>query len=124
MSELKSLNDTKPIDLHSALERIGGDESLLHELIEIYIEDFLEKHDLLKQAIEHGDFNTIKEIGHSLKGSSGNLSLTNLHETFYQIEMSGREEDIERARYFFHVLNKEFQKLRDFFPKQKTQFSG
>jgi len=115
MSELKNLNDTKPIDLPSALERIGGDESLLHELIKIYIEDFLEKHDLLKQAIDHGDFSTIKEIGHSLKGSSGNLSLTNLHEISYQLETSGREEDIERARYFFHVLNQEFQKLRDFF---------
>ncbi len=117
MSELKSLNDTKAIDLSSALERIGGDESLLHELIKIYIEDFLEKYDLLRQAIEHGDFNTIKEIGHSLKGSSGNLSLTNLHQISYQLEMSGREEDIERARYFFHVLDREFQKLRDFFPE-------
>lgn len=120
MSELKDLNATQPIDLPSALERIGGDESLLYELINIYIEDFLEKNDLLRKAIDHEDFTTIKEVGHSLKGSSGNLSLTHLHETSYQIEAAGKEEDIERARYHFQLLNQQFMKLRDFFPPQRS----
>ena len=121
MSELKDLNVTQPIDLPSALERIGGDESLLQELINIYIEDFLEKNDLLRKAIEHGDFTTIREIGHSLKGSSGNLSLIHLHETSYQIEVAGKEEDIERARYHFQLLNQQFMKLKDFFPSLSHQ---
>ena len=116
MSELKDLNATQPIDLSSALERIGGDESLLQELIKIYIEDFLEKNDLLRKAIEHGDFTTIREIGHSLKGSSGNLSLIQLHETSYHIEVAGKEEDIERARCHFQLLNQQFMKLKNFFP--------
>jgi len=121
MSELKDLNATQPINLPSALERIGGDESLLYELIDIYIEDFLEKNDLLRKAIDHEDFTTIKEIGHSLKGSSGNLSLPHLHETSYQIEVAGKEEDIERARYHFQLLNQQFMKLRDFFPSHRSQ---
>jgi len=32
-----------PIDLSSVLERIGGDESFLKELLNLYIEDFSEK---------------------------------------------------------------------------------
>ncbi len=121
MSESKDLNPAQPIDLPSALERIGGDESLLQELINIYVEDFLEKNDLLRKAIDHGDFTTIREIGHSLKGSSGNLSLTYLHKTSYQIEMAGREEDIERARYHFQLLNKQFTELKNFFPSRRNQ---
>jgi len=120
MSEFKNLNATQPIDLPSALERIGGDESLLYELINIYIEDFLEKNDLLRKAIDHEDFTTIKEVGHSLKGSSGNLSLIHLYETSYQIEVAGKEGDIERARYHFQLLNQQFMKLRDFFPSLQS----
>jgi HPt (histidine-containing phosphotransfer) domain-containing protein len=121
MSESKDSNATQPIDMSSALERIGGDESLLQELINIYIEDFLEKNDLLRKAIEHRDFITIKEIGHSLKGSSGNLSLNHLQVTSSQIEMAGKEEDIERARYHFQVLNQQFMKFIDFFPSLRHQ---
>lgn len=121
MSQLKDLDAIQPIDLPSALERIGGDESLLYELINIYVEDFLEKNDLLRKAIDHEDFTTIREIGHSLKGSSGNLSLTRLHETSYQIEVAGKEEDIERARYHYQLLNQQFMKLKDFFSSHRNQ---
>lgn len=118
---MNSLKDTGLIDMDSVLERIGGDESFFLELLDIYIEDFLEKCIHLEQAIAQGDFINIKEIGHSLKGSSGNLSLTGLHETAYGIELSGRENDIEQARLMFNRLKEEFKKLKDFLPQDKKQ---
>ncbi len=78
-----------PIDLPEVLKRIGGDESFLQKLIDIYIDDFIEKYDKLKEAIGQGDFKTIEEIGHSLKGSSSNLSLKKLRDTSSDIESSG-----------------------------------
>lgn len=121
MSEINNLKNTGPIDMEAVLERVGGDESFLHELIDIYIDDFIEKYFQLEQAIERADFNNIKEIGHSLKGSSGNLSLTALHETAFGIESSGRENDIEQARLLFVRLKEEFKKLKDFLPPEKRQ---
>jgi CheY-like chemotaxis protein len=119
MSEERSSRDTMPIDLSSALERIGGDEKFLQELIDIYIEDFIEKYALLRQAIEQSDFKVIKEIGHSLRGSSGNLSLGGLHETSINIELSGRTRNIEQARLLFIQLNQEFERLKNYLPKEK-----
>ena len=107
--------------MDSVLERVGGDEAFLRELLDIYVEDFIEKYPQLEQAISQGDFNNIKEIGHSLKGSSGNLSLTGLFETAYGIELSGKENDIERAKLYFIRLKMEFKKFKDFLPPEKRQ---
>jgi HPt (histidine-containing phosphotransfer) domain-containing protein len=118
---MDNLKNAGPIDMDSVLERVGGDEAFLRELLDIYVEDFIEKYAQLEQAISQGDFTSIKEIGHSLKGSSGNLSLTGLHETAYGIESSGKESDIEQAKLNFIRLKKEFKKLKDFLPHEKRQ---
>jgi len=121
MSDMDNLRNSGSIDMDSVLERVGGDESFLRELFDIYVEDFIEKYPQLEQAISKGDFNNIKEIGHSLKGSSGNLSLTGLHETAYGIELSGKENDIEQAKLYFIRLKEEFKKFKDFLPPEKRQ---
>jgi CheY-like chemotaxis protein len=121
MSEVKNSGSPSPIDISSAMERIGGDESFLHELIDIYIEDFIQKYDTLKEAIIQEDFKSITEIGHSLRGSSGNLSLNGLHETCTGIELSGKKEDIEQSKFLFIRLNEEFEKLKDFLPINKRK---
>lgn len=119
MSEEKSQRDTIPIDLPSVMDRIGGDENFLQKLIDIYIEDFIEKYAKLKQAIERSDFNEIKKIGHSLRGSSGNLSLNGLHHISENIELSGKEENIDHAKLLFIQLNEEFEKLKNYLPPEK-----
>jgi CheY-like chemotaxis protein len=119
MSEEKNKRDLHPIDLPSVLDRIGGDEAFLQELLDIYIEDFIEKYAKLDQAIARSDFVEIKKIGHSLRGSSGNLSLIGLYRTSEDIEFSGEEEDIEKAKLLFIQLNKEFERFKNFLPLEK-----
>jgi HPt (histidine-containing phosphotransfer) domain-containing protein len=121
MSDMYNQKNTGPIDMDSVLERVGGDESFLRELLDIYIDDFMEKYNQLEQAIEEADFNNIKEIGHSLKGSSGNLSLNRLHETAFGIEIAGKENDIAQARVLFIRLKEEFMELKDFLPPEQRQ---
>jgi CheY-like chemotaxis protein len=121
MSKVKSSSGPPPINISSAMERIGGDESFLHELIDIYIEDFIQKYGILREAIVQEDFNSIARIGHSLRGSSGNLSLNGLHETCTLLELSGTKKDIEQSRSLFIRLNEEFEKLKDFLPVEKRK---
>jgi CheY-like chemotaxis protein len=122
MSEEKDQRETIPIDLPSVMERIGGDENFLQELINIFIEDFIVKYAKLKLAIEQSDFPSITEIGHSLRGSSGNLSLNGLHHAFMNIELSGKEENIEQVKLYFIKMNLEFEKLKNFLPSEKRLF--
>ncbi|MFQ6037405.1 MAG: Hpt domain-containing protein [Candidatus Aminicenantales bacterium] len=121
MFEEKDSEGNKDIDLSEALERIGGDESFLQELLSIYAEDYLEKYPQLEKAISEQDFETIKEIGHSLKGSSGNLGLNRLQETCYAIELSGRERNLERAKQNVLLLAREFLRLLTYIPSPKRE---
>jgi len=107
-----------PIDVSSALERIGGDEAFLYDLIAIYTEDFLEKFTKLQQAVECEDFEQIRELGHNLKGSSANLSLIHLQQVSCEIEESGKEKNIKRAQEFLLLLDQEFQKLQDYLSRK------
>jgi CheY-like chemotaxis protein len=114
MSHKKRPNETAPIDFVSVLERIGGDESFLMQLIDIYIEDFVAKYELLAKAVKQSDFEAIQMIGHSLKGSSGNLSLNGLYRISSGIELSGKEKDIGHAKILLEQLIEEFATFKDF----------
>jgi two-component system sensor histidine kinase/response regulator len=114
MREKCCSNPQDPIDLQSVLERIGGDEEFLQELIDLYREDFLDKTDDIQKAIEKEQFGLIQELGHSLKGSSGNLSLGSLQEISYDLEISGREKSIDLARKSLERLKQAFKDLENF----------
>jgi len=115
-----SKNNISPIDCPSVLERIGGDESFLEELLNLYCEDFSEKFEQLQKAVKEENIKLILELGHSLKGSSANLSLTFLHEASFQMEKAGREKNIENAKEALDLLEKEFRILKDFISKKKA----
>ncbi len=120
MAEEKYLNkDIPPVDYPSVLERIGGDLSFLKELLNLYLEDFSEKYERLQKAIEQKNFDLIREFGHSLRGSSANLSLTFLQETSLHMEVAGKEKNVEKAKKAFALLGQEFKKLKDFLSKKK-----
>jgi len=103
---------TLPIDRAEALERIGGDPDFLKELLGIYSEEFLLRAKELRPALNGQEFQTIQELGHSLKGSSANLSLPGLRQAAMDIETAGREKNIQKAKESFACLEKEFEKLK------------
>jgi len=119
MNNDQNLKKEIPIDYSSVLERVGEDESFLQELINIYMEDFGKKYKELKQALEKKNFTALREIGHSLKGSSANLSLNNLKEASFKIETAGKNRNIEIAKQALLLLNQEFIRLKDFLSKKK-----
>ena len=120
MDELHTTKATSPIDVNSALERVGGDEAFLFELIQIYTEDFSEKFQRLQQAVESDDFETIRELGHNLKGSSANLSLIQLQHVSYDMEESGKDRDLEKAKEALLLLDQEFQRLQDYLAQKNN----
>jgi HPt (histidine-containing phosphotransfer) domain-containing protein len=116
MSEKNNPEGEIIIDLESALERTGDDMEFLKELLEMFMEDFNPKCQELEEAIQAKNFTGIKEIGHYLKGSSANLSLMQLREAAYQMEVSGKDENLEKAKSTLEVLRKEFARLEEYFP--------
>lgn len=106
--------DNDIIDIKAVLERIGGDKDFLTELINIYCEDFQGSYTALIRALEERDFTAIQELGHSLKGSAANLSLSQLNQKAYQVENAGRDQDWEQARLGVEGLKYEFERLQEY----------
>ncbi|MCX7972957.1 MAG: Hpt domain-containing protein [Candidatus Aminicenantes bacterium] len=116
MNSIKESLLQEIIDLPSVLERIGGDESFLQELIKIYIEEFQSKLPKLAEAITTNDLDAVQEIAHSLKGSSANLSLLELQKIAYFLEMASRQGDLKGCQENMTKLKLAFEKLINHLP--------
>jgi HPt (histidine-containing phosphotransfer) domain-containing protein len=102
--EKNPIETAPPINRAEALERIGGDPDFLNELLGIYSDEFVLRVKELRAALNGKDFKRMQELGHSLKGSSANLSLPALQQAAMDIEMAGREKDIQIAKNSFSEL--------------------
>ena len=110
----KPRGTSSPIDMEDALARIGGDEDFLRELLELYVEDFSSRYVLLDKAVRGGDLKAVAELGHTIKGSSANLSLPSLRKQAFNLEKAGKNGDLGKARTSLAALGTVFRKLKVF----------
>ena len=103
-----------PLIRAEALERVGGDEDFLAELLDLYHEEFKNNSQTLAEAIAHSNFKDIRELGHSIKGASANLSLPGLQAAAFAMEKAGENSQIEEARSAMKRLVAEYERLKKF----------
>ena len=94
-----------------ALERVDGDEALLHELIEIFLEETPKHLSTLEQAIKSNERNLIERIAHTLKGELGYLGLPDASEKAKILESLGRENSLDQAPALFQALSDELSSV-------------
>jgi len=121
---LNDLNEPPPIDLASALERTGGEMDFLSELVDMYMEDFEEKYAAIKDAVYQKDVERLRELAHSLKGSSANLGLKPLQETFFLLEMAGRDNNLLDAQNKIDLLYTQFNQLKSYWENRNHSFES
>ena len=95
-----------------ALSRIGGDEELLQELCQIFLENSPKLLQQLQQAVAAGDADGIMHAAHSLKGESGYLSASRASHAARQLEEMGRNKDLSHAGHALAVLERELATLQ------------
>lgn len=77
------------IDVDTALERFMGNENLLKRMLKKFVADGT--FDALSEAVANGDTAAALTASHTLKGVSGNLSLSTLY------ELTAKQVDLYRA---------------------------
>ncbi len=112
------------IDLDEFLERVQEDKELLLELLDIFQDDFATKRKMLGEAVESNDLEQIKNISHSLKGASGNISAKPLREVFVKFEDMGRIGDLKEAGDVLAVLDKESEALFNHMDELREKFKA
>ena len=117
MREMSVSKQEIPIDYTAALKRMGGDEAFLQELINDFVENFQTYFQYLQRAVSQENFSEINLIGHTLKGSAAMLSLNNLKDWSFQMEIAGKDKDLSLAKKALDNLEKEFEELTVYLDK-------
>ncbi len=86
-----------PWNPSKTLEQLGGDQSLLHEVIDIFLEEAPKHLEALHEAVAQGIAVTVENAAHTLKGELGYLGLPEISQRASQIEEMGRSNNIEGA---------------------------
>jgi CheY-like chemotaxis protein len=94
-------------DRTKALERVGGDESLLSELVQIFLEESPQQLARLQTALETGDPEMLERAAHSLKGELDYLGLSDSAQKARDLERMGREHSLLAAAELLAKLQAE-----------------
>ena len=94
-----------------ALQRLGGDEKLLRELCQIFVDESPKTLQKLREAIAISDPEAVMRAAHGLKGELGYLGASKAVQVAQELENMGHDKDLVRAAEAFSVLDKEFASL-------------
>ena len=110
-------------DRAAALDRLGGDESLLDELVELFFNDYPVLAKRLTDALARGDLASLREPAHTLKGSLGAIGLPATAGLAQEIESASRVEDATTAVSLIDRFMAEIEALQDIM-RPKTVAGG
>ena len=88
-------------DRATALRRVEGDEALLSELLQIFLEGTPVQLNSLQQALAAADFEVVERTAHTLKGELIYLGLTEIAERAKALEYQGREHNLQAVAELF-----------------------
>ncbi|NEQ76643.1 MAG: response regulator [Okeania sp. SIO2C9] len=122
LSLVNSLNEnisnfiTPPID-ESVFEYLreqaaGGDESILQEIINSYLEEAPQKRDAIIAAILAQDGTALRNAAHALKSLSLTIGANNLAQLCGQLEAIGSMGTTENAEQLTEVMNQEHHRVK------------
>lgn len=97
------------LDIEDALDRVQDDIALLLELFDIFQEDFKVKLPQLEAACKCFQAEDIRNLAHSIKGASGNISARQIYQTCLTIEKKGAEGDVNGLEKLVAELKGQFQ---------------
>ncbi len=111
------------IDLKDVLDRVQDDKELLLELLDIYQEDFIEKRKALGQAVSVKDLVKIKEVAHSMKGASGNISAKPLYQVCLDLESLAKTGNFDGMPALLPKIDDYFTQIQAYAIQLKKDFA-
>jgi CheY-like chemotaxis protein len=86
-----------PIDRPSLLARMGGDEELMRDVVQLFLTDCPERLAAIRAAIDRGDAVRLRGEAHTLKGAAASLSAAELAEAARALEQIGAGNTLDGA---------------------------
>lgn len=99
----------KIFDRELCLERFEGDEELLEELLEIYVDDAPNIFARFVEALEKGDLSVAEREAHSMKSASANVGAERVRDASMQAEKAAKAGDRATVERLLEEMQSEFQ---------------
>ncbi len=112
------------IDLKDVLDRVQDDKELLVELFEIYVDDFITKRKDLGEAIAARNLPMVKQVAHSMKGASGNISAKPLYTLCLKLEHLAHDGTTEGMQDLLPEIDSQFEQIKVFAVNFKKEQGG
>jgi CheY-like chemotaxis protein len=101
-----------PFDMAAALERVGGDEELLKELVGIFLEECPQWLAAVRAAVAAGDPAALKRAAHVVKGAVDNCGASAAFDAALRLERMGSEGRLNEAEDALATLEGELGHLQ------------
>jgi HPt (histidine-containing phosphotransfer) domain-containing protein len=98
-------------DMDGTMERLGNDEQLFHEVVEIFLDDVPKHVAALGQAIADGNTESIERVAHTLKGELGYLGIPEVSRKAREMEELGQKSDVRLAASLYTTFEPELREL-------------
>ena len=83
------------LDWAQALRAVDGEEELLKEIAELFLEEGPQLMEKIRDAVHRADADGVERAAHSLKGSVSNFGAKPAYEAALELERSGRSGQFE-----------------------------
>jgi len=87
----------RQLDEAVALSRVGGDFELLREVVGLFLDDYPQALEKIREAVVAGDQGNLERQAHSLKGSVSTFGAKEAFEAALALEKQGRAGDLTSA---------------------------
>jgi HPt (histidine-containing phosphotransfer) domain-containing protein len=114
--------EEKVIDLSDVLDRVQDDKELLLELFDIFEEDFKTKRKEMDHYLTDKNAEMLRNIAHSLKGASGNISAKRIYAICLFIEKEAASVRLDGIAGKLKELDKEFRQYQKEAEKIKQEY--
>lgn len=110
------------IDLKEVMERVQDDQELFFELLDIFQEDYEEKRKLFDGLVAQKDFDQLRNVAHSLKGASSNISAKKIYALFSQLEKAAEHKEGGQLAAILANIDQQYAALQSTIKKLKEEF--
>jgi PAS domain S-box-containing protein len=101
-----------PMDRAALLEQVGGDEEILRQVIQVFLEEASPLMTEMRQALAGGNAARLEKAAHSLKGAAGLFAVPGVPEAARQLEALGRAGQLAEAAEVCGRLEHELGRLK------------
>ena len=100
-------------DKAELLDRVSGDEEVLQDILNVFLEDVDKQLDELRSALKTKNYSHLQKQPHTLKGAAGNVGAKQLQHSTLELEKAAPNGNMSDAFHLIQRIEVEFESFKN-----------